>query len=445
MDEKRVAVGRLKAVVGPPEQSPRRAAKVGGEPPEWMQIFPDGEYTYDHGGKPETALCDAESRAAVIATFAARGNDLVIDYEHQTLDGGKAPAAGWIKELEDRGSEGLWARVEWTAEAAGYLRTGEYRYDSPVFDVDKETRRVVTLHHVALTNWPASHDRAALTEQIAAKARARYETRSTREGVMDWNKDKARSFIRWGADIPATATNNDVRKLIETYLAAIPADDNLFVFDSADGDTVAASLGVTFGDAAPAPATEAEPAEVVAAKAVLEELELEEGATLAQVQARIVDLRTPAGMIATSVHQAVVAERDELKNQLAQLEATTEEEKLNQLIAANRRKVTPAKEPFVRRMAKSHGLAHAAEVVKNMADALPTEDLAAAAPPPAEPPVDTTQISATRRVRDKELPVDQESALRKLKVEGIQKEKPELNLSYAQANEELKRREAASS
>lgn len=438
LSEKRVAVGRLKAVVGPPEQSPRRAVKVGGEPPDWIQIFPDGEYTYDWKGKVETAICDAESRATIIAEFVARGNDLVIDYEHQTLDGEKAPAAGWIKELEDRGTEGLWARVEWTVEAAEYLRTGEYRYDSPVFDVDPETRRITALHHVALTNWPATHNRNALTEQIAAKARARYERHATaREGGMSWDKNTARYLIQWGAELPKTATNNDVREFIGKLLEQVPADDNLFIMDNEPGDTIAASYGVSYTSEAAAPTTTTE---VVAAKAVLDELELTEGATLAQVHARIGELRTPTDTVAVSVHQAIVAERDALKTQVAQLEAKTDEEKLTQLIAANRRKVTPAKEAFVRRIAKNHGLAHAAEVVKNMADALPAEDIAAAVPL-AQPSVDAP-IAATRRLGNKEIPVDQESAQRRAKVEAIQKEDPKF-ASYRAASKELERREAA--
>jgi hypothetical protein len=255
---------------------------------------------------------------------------------------------------------------------------------------------------------------------------------------MSWNKETARSLIQWGANLPVTATNNDVRNYLTNLIEQVPANDDLFVFDNGSGETVAASLGVTFGEAAATPDVE-----VVAAKAVLDELELEAGATLAQVHARIGELRTPAGMVAAAAHQAIVAERDELRNRVAELEAKTEEEKLTQLIAANRRKVPPAKEDFVRRIAAKHGLAHATEVVKNMADVLPAEDLAATPPPSAEPAIDTSTIAATRRVRDKDVPVDQESARRAAKVHAIQKENPKL--SYREAADELKRREAAGS
>jgi phage I-like protein len=80
--------------------------------------------------------------------------DLVIDYEHQSLQGDRAPAAGWIKELEAR-ADGLWARVEWTPQAREHLLKREYRYFSPVLRLDPETRKPLSLMHLGLTNVPA--------------------------------------------------------------------------------------------------------------------------------------------------------------------------------------------------------------------------------------------------------------------------------------------------
>ena len=39
---------------------------------------------------------DEESLAAMKEQIAQRGVDLVVDYEHQTLTGERAPAAGWV-------------------------------------------------------------------------------------------------------------------------------------------------------------------------------------------------------------------------------------------------------------------------------------------------------------------------------------------------------------
>lgn len=138
------------------------------EPPGRILIAPWGEVRTASG----VFVVDEEAAAATIAAFAAHGTDLPVDYEHQTLGGpyssptGQAPAAGWIKALSvvtpeeaaSRGTAfqaGLWAEVQWTAEAAQRLRGRQYRYLSPVALVRRSDRRIVGLHSVALTNKPA--------------------------------------------------------------------------------------------------------------------------------------------------------------------------------------------------------------------------------------------------------------------------------------------------
>lgn len=426
MSEKAVVVGVLRAVVGPPAASPRRAAKVGGEPPEWILIFPFGEYQTDHADAP--FLIDEEGMASVVAAFEARGNDLVIDYEHQTLDGDQAPAAGWIKELEARGKDGLWARVEWTEKGANYLRSGEYRYDSPVFNIDKKTKRVTELLNVALTNWPASHNRTALTEQIAAKARAKFETKTaSREGVMEGLLQS----LKWWLNLKTTTTNNELKAELTKVVNSIPADDQL-VYAKADGEpdqTFAEAAGYTpIG----APGEENVEPEIVAAKAVLDELELEEGATLAQVQARIGELKAPAGAVEPTEFERVQNELTAAKAELEQIKATSDEDKLTQLIAANRTKVTPAREPFIRRIAKAHGIEHAKEVIANMREELPKPNAALSDVSVDEPIV----ASTTHRVGTDELPVSEESATLRAKVEKFQKDNR--IASYSEAYRRMK-------
>jgi phage I-like protein/cation transport regulator ChaB len=120
--------------------------------PEWIRLLPLGEVRLADGREP--FHLDRAAMDAVINAWQGRGNDLVIDYEHQTMDGGEAPAAGWIKALDAR-DDGLWARAEWTPRATAYIASREYRYFSPVVTVDKKTRRVTELLHAALTNFPA--------------------------------------------------------------------------------------------------------------------------------------------------------------------------------------------------------------------------------------------------------------------------------------------------
>ena len=130
--------------------------------PAWVHILPRGEVRIE-GGDP--LVMDDEAAVHVLDAFAALSHDVVIDYEHQTMDNIQAPAAGWIQDLDWR-ADGLWARVSWTATAAAYIRNREYRYLSPVLAFDKTTRRIKRLVNCALTNQPAMMDAPALVAKL---------------------------------------------------------------------------------------------------------------------------------------------------------------------------------------------------------------------------------------------------------------------------------------
>ncbi len=135
--------------------------------PEWVRVLPLGKVELADERPPFEV--DQDSLAAMVTAFESRGVDLVVDYEHQSLRGDRAPAAGWIKELQAK-ADGLWARVEWTAQAREYLKNREYRYFSPVLKLDPKSRRPEALLHVALTNVPAMKCLAPLVARYAAGA-----------------------------------------------------------------------------------------------------------------------------------------------------------------------------------------------------------------------------------------------------------------------------------
>lgn len=117
----------------------------------WMLLFKAGWGELADG---VTYLVDKTAFDLVREHVAGMGNEVVFDYEHQTLKDVQAPAAGWIKELAWADGVGIKARVEWTDRAADYLAKNEYRYFSPVFFVRKSDNRVCGLHSSALTNTP---------------------------------------------------------------------------------------------------------------------------------------------------------------------------------------------------------------------------------------------------------------------------------------------------
>lgn len=230
-----------------------------GNVPEWIQLFPAGWVTLADGPK---YLVDEEAYRLVTEYVAARGIEVVFDYEHQSLETDEAPASGWIKELKWDETDGIMARVEWTERGREYLEKREYRYHSPVFLVREKDRRLCGLHSAALTNTPRTNN----LRPIAAK-----------QGLIGPDEE------------------NDME------LAILIA--KLGLAEGATEDDVLAKIGELV----------AGPAEVeVVAKDVIEVLGLEDGATVSSVVASINVLKqAPEGMVP-------VAEFNKLKDQVHQ-------------------------------------------------------------------------------------------------------------------------------
>ena len=125
----------------------------------WMRLLPAGRFRLRDGrGGDLDAGGVAEMQAVVDRTRSYFGSvDLMIDYDHELVraqkQGGRAEAAGWIKELQVR-ADGIYGRVEWTAAAAEKIKSGAYRYISPWFQALKDGR-IHQLLNAALVNMPA--------------------------------------------------------------------------------------------------------------------------------------------------------------------------------------------------------------------------------------------------------------------------------------------------
>ncbi|KAA6405661.1 phage protease [Candidatus Tokpelaia sp.] len=151
---------------------PLPAPAEAGTAPKWVQIFPKGPHIKARDGR-EWEL-DAN---AVIAAFTANQGPLAVDYEHaQDIlpeIGEKAPASGWIEELQTR-DDGLYARIEWTAEAARAIAAREYRYISPSFSHLKNGY-ITKLIGAGLVNRPAFIMHALARRQQQQKQKQEHE------------------------------------------------------------------------------------------------------------------------------------------------------------------------------------------------------------------------------------------------------------------------------
>lgn len=192
-----------------------------------IQLFPAGAFKARDGRPKDVAAgqwyIDAQIAARLIAQVATRATDLVIDYEHQTLNsetnGQPAPAAGWFQGtvLEWREGLGLFAtHVQWTEKAAGFIAAKEYRYLSPVFSYDKQTGEVLDLVHVGLTNYPALDGMASLPALAAARFQMADPAAPSAKENQSVNKEELIALLGLSTD----ASEED----IQTALTALKAD-----------------------------------------------------------------------------------------------------------------------------------------------------------------------------------------------------------------------------
>lgn len=126
------------------------AAEIEADVTDEVKILPMGLVKSQKG----EFYVDDESIELMRQHFKERRIDIVIDYEHQTLNDVQAPAGGWIKDFYAKDGA-IVAKVEWTPKAKEYIANKEYRYLSPVVMVRKTDKKAVILHSVALTNTPA--------------------------------------------------------------------------------------------------------------------------------------------------------------------------------------------------------------------------------------------------------------------------------------------------
>lgn len=161
----RLAVLTMSEPANPSELMTADGSPADGDDWREVTLIGDGSTPMADGSAIEL---DADAAADVITEIGRRGIDIIVDRDHATVRGGQngaaAPAMGWIdhKSVKYLPGRGLIGRVKWTAEGAGYVHGGGYRYTSPTILFEKSSGRVRRLHSLALTNVPLTLHAQAL-------------------------------------------------------------------------------------------------------------------------------------------------------------------------------------------------------------------------------------------------------------------------------------------
>lgn len=193
-------------------------------------VLPDGKVTTSRKG---SFIIDEVSWASIKASFAKRGTQIVVDYEHQSVGGdyarvdGLSPAAGWIHSLRYEPGVGIIASVQWTDKARAMIVAKEYKYPSASFYINKKTGRVTELVSVAITNTPATPDIAPLAaSDKRAKRRADMAKHKSKGGkkrspTFDLLSDKIRMTLQEATPEEEAAVVEAVVEEIDEVGAAI--------------------------------------------------------------------------------------------------------------------------------------------------------------------------------------------------------------------------------
>ena len=270
--------------------------------PDEIQVIPYGRHDTPKG----TFELDSAGADAVIATFEAQKNDMVIDYEHQTLTGTEAPAAGWIKKLINKGKEGIWASVEWTERAKKYLANKEYRYLSPVFIKRIADNKVTQLINVALTNQPNIDGMVP----VVNKAREAKGWRLEAETSHAKKEERIKEGLLKLLGLPGEATEEQAIVAVNKIIA----DKQALEGKSA----------------------------VIANKIVIDALGLKEGATESEITGTIMAMKQSHGTV-----ESLSTELAAIKSKLTDKEASDAVEQ-----AVNDGKITPAQKDWATDYAK---------------------------------------------------------------------------------------------
>lgn len=173
-----------------------------------LVLIPEGTFK-GADGRPTDAphwVLTPERGQQIVAALNQRGVDMVIDYDHATLDNeqkqqGNAPASGWLKAGGFTYVEGVGVcseNYQWTDKAQAAIAANEYKYLSPVLYYTA-TGEVVGLHSSALTNKPnldlPQAKLAALSEEFLS---------------TDSSMDELLERLRWMLNLPITATAEEI-------------------------------------------------------------------------------------------------------------------------------------------------------------------------------------------------------------------------------------------
>lgn len=88
-----------------------------------------------------------------------KNDELLVDADHESEMGGKTEAKGWLSSLKFIPGVGLFGKIKWTDIGRKLIENRVFRWLSPSWYLNKETKEPIQMTSVALTNKPSQAGR----------------------------------------------------------------------------------------------------------------------------------------------------------------------------------------------------------------------------------------------------------------------------------------------
>ncbi|MNH04169.1 Mu-like prophage I protein [compost metagenome] len=198
----------------------------------WQQLLPMGPFKARDGRPFDVPgghwQLDKSIATTLINRVREMGQDILIDYDHQTLktdqNGQPAPAAGWYNadEIEWREGAGLFIKPRWTDRAAALVAAQEYRFLSAVFPYDAQGRPL-ELRMTAITNDPGVVGMQALAALSALPLSSQPGQLATPSKETSMNELLKKLLAKLGIELTGDPTDEQLQKAL-TELDSLQAN-----------------------------------------------------------------------------------------------------------------------------------------------------------------------------------------------------------------------------
>lgn len=189
----------------------------------WQQLLPMGPFKARDGRPFDVPgghwQLDKSIATTLINRVREMGQDILIDYDHQTLktdqNGQPAPAAGWYNadEIEWREGAGLFIKPRWTDRAAALVAAQEYRFLSAVFPYDAQGRPL-ELRMTAITNDPGVVGMQALAALSALPLSSQPGQLATPIKETSMNELLKKLLAKLGIELTGDPTDEQLQKAL---------------------------------------------------------------------------------------------------------------------------------------------------------------------------------------------------------------------------------------